>query len=86
MTRTTPALLRWTALVGLAAFWLAAVLVVAVLLSWPAALLATLAIVEAVVLITTLVLAARSATRMRMRRASVSRRRVAPGNQLHNAT
>ena len=85
MTRTTPVLLRWTAVVGLAAFWLAAVVVVAVLLSWPVAVVVTLAVIEAGLLALTLALAARSATRMRRPRAAASPRRVAPGTRLHNA-
>ena len=85
MTRTTPVLLRWTAVVGLAAFWLAAVVVVAVLLSWPAAVVVTLAVIEAGLLAFALALASRTAPRMRRPRAAASPRRVAPGTRLHNA-
>jgi hypothetical protein len=86
MTRTTPGLLRLTALVGLATFWLAVALVVAVLLSWPAAVVAVLAIVGAGALATALGLAVGARMRMRAPRASARRRRVPSGSRLHNAT
>jgi hypothetical protein len=86
MTRTTPGLLRLTALTGLAAFWLAVASVVAVLLSWPAAVVTVLAIVGAGALATALTLAVRARMRMRTPHVSARRRRVASDNPLHNAT
>ena len=83
MSRTTPGLLRLTVLAGLTAFWLAAVLVVAVLLSWPAPVLAMLAALGAAALGTTLILARQAWIRMRASR--VRRERVAPGSQLREA-
>ena len=85
MTRTTPVLLRRTALAGLTAFWCAVALVVAVLLSWSTAVVVTLATVEAGLLVVTLVLALRSASRMRTPRASTTRH-LASGKRLPNAT
>jgi hypothetical protein len=83
VTRTTPGLLRLIVLVGLAAFWLTAALVVTVLAAWPAGVLAALAAADGGALATMLGLAVQVWTREDG--AATRRERGARASRLHNA-